>query len=145
MAFRFSLATVLRVRVIAEEREERMLQKILFEIAQLNEAVARTDAAMAELNSSRRTDLFKAVVGRHLHASYGGVEELRQRRIDLEAQLEKFEQLREIQVKAYEAARRDREMLTDMREERRGAYDVDVARNEQKTLDDNYIARRGRF
>jgi hypothetical protein len=36
-------------------------------------------------------------------------------------------------------------MLTDMREEKRGEYDSDLARDQQKTLDDNYIARRGRF
>jgi hypothetical protein len=36
-------------------------------------------------------------------------------------------------------------MLTDMREEKRTAYESDLARGEQKTLDDNYIARRGRI
>jgi len=145
MAFKFSLATVLRVRVIAEEREERLLQKILYEISQLNRAMRETEEAIAASNVTRLADRFKPVVGRHLHVSYGGVEELRQKRSDIEGQLEKFEQLRTIQVKAYEAARRDREMLTDMREEKRGVYDVALSRSEQKTLDDNYIARRGRF
>ena len=35
-------------------------------------------------------------------------------------------------------------MLTDMREKKRTAYDSDMSKREQKTLDDNYIARRGR-
>ena len=34
MSFQFSLAAVLKVRGILEEKEERMLQQILFELAQ---------------------------------------------------------------------------------------------------------------
>jgi flagellar FliJ protein len=145
MAFQFSLATVLRVRGVLEEREERMLQKILFEISQTLEAIARTDAEIAGSDASRRTDVFKPFIGRNFHASYGEVKELRQSRKDLELQIEKLEQLRDRQLIVYEGARRNREMLTDMREAKRGAYESDVARREQKTLDDNFIARRGRL
>jgi len=53
MGFQYSLATVLRVRGIVEEQEERMLQKILFEITQTLEAIARIDADLAELDASR--------------------------------------------------------------------------------------------
>jgi hypothetical protein len=35
--------------------------------------------------------------------------------------------------------------LTDMREKHRHVYNADLSKREQKTLDDNYIARRGRF
>jgi hypothetical protein len=31
-----------------------------------------------------------------------------------------------------------------MREKKRTAYDADMSKREQSTLDDNYIARRGR-
>jgi flagellar FliJ protein len=72
------------------------------------------------------------------------VHQLKQSRKDLEEQLQKLEQLRGKQLMVYEAARRGREMLTDMRQEQRGEYDSDMARREQKTLDDNHIARRGR-
>jgi flagellar export protein FliJ len=145
MAFQFSLATVLRVRGILEEREERMLQKILFEISQTLEILARTKAEIASSDASRLTDTFKTFLGRNVQASYGEVKELVQSREDLEGQIEKLEQLRDRQLIVYQQARRNREMLTDMREEKRTVYESDVARNEQKTLDDNYIARRGRF
>ena len=144
MAFQFSLDTVLRVRGIVEEREERILQKILFEISQSLETLTRTDVEIAESDASRRADVFKSNIGHHLHASYGAVRALKQNRKDLEGQIAKLEQLRERQLIVYAAARRNREMITDMREEKRGAYDSDMARREQKTLDDNYIARRGR-
>jgi flagellar export protein FliJ len=144
MAFQFPLATVLRFRGVLEEREERMLQRILFEISQVQEALARTDAQIADSDASRHANLFKPIVGHVLHASYGEVKELQQSRKDLEGHLVKLEQLRDKQFMVYAAARRDREMLTGMCEEKRGEYESDMARNEQKTIDDNYIARRGR-
>jgi len=128
-----------------EEREERMLQKILFEISQTLEALACTDAEIAGSDTARRADVFKPFIGRNLHASYGEVKELQQSRENLLVQIQKLEQLRDRQRIVYEVARRNREMLTDMREDKRGLYESDVARREQKTLDDNYIARRGRF
>jgi flagellar export protein FliJ len=143
MAFQFSLATVLRVRGIVEEREERLLQKILFELSQTLETLAQNDAEIDGSDASRRSDIFKPLVGHHIHASYGEVEELKQNRNELIGKIYKLKQLRDTQLKIYEAARRNREMLTDMREEKRSAYESDMARSEQKTLDDNYIARRG--
>jgi flagellar export protein FliJ len=145
MAFQFSLATVLRARGVLEEREERMLQKILFEISQTLETLARTDAEIAGSDTARCADVFKPFLGRNVHASYGEVKDLKQSRDDLQSKIEKLEQLRDRQRVVYEGARRNREMLSDMREEKRGVYESDVARREQKTLDDNYIARRGRF
>jgi flagellar FliJ protein len=144
MAFQFPLATVLRVRGVIEEREERMLQKILFEIAQTVEALARTDADIAGSNDARRADVLKPFIGRNLHASYGEVKELKQSRNDIAGQIEKLEELRGRQLTVYEKARRNREMLTDICEEKRGLYESNMARLEQKALDDNYIARRGR-
>lgn len=144
MTFQFSLATVLRVRRILEEQEERLLQKILFEITQTREALANIDAEIAGSNVSRLEDVFKPLVGRNLHTSYGELQELKQNKYNFEDQLQKLEQLRDQQLKIYEKARRNREMLTDMRNEKRSAYESDLARLEQKALDDNFIARRGR-
>jgi flagellar FliJ protein len=144
MAFQFSLATVLRVRGIIEEREEGRLQKILSDIARIFDDLERIDAQLAESDASRDADVFKPRIGLQVHAHYGEVKQLKQRRKDLEGQIKKLEQVRDAQLIVYEAARRDREMLTDMYEKNRTAYDSDMSKREQKTLDDNYIARRGR-
>jgi flagellar export protein FliJ len=144
MGFQFSLAAVLRVRGILEEQEERMLQRILFEITQTREALACTDSALGKVDVARREDVFKSIVGHNIHAAYGEIEELKQNKNDLEEKMAKLEQLRDQQVKIYEKARRNREMLTDMRDEKRSAYDSDMSRLEQKTLDDVFISRRGR-
>jgi flagellar FliJ protein len=144
MAFQFSLATVLRVRGIIEEQEERMLQKILSEIVRSNEALALTDAAIAKSDASRCADAFKPLLGHHLHASYGEVKELKENRKNIEEQINKLEQLRDRQIKIYEKARQNREMLSDMREEKRKEHESEIARLAQKTLDGIFISRRGR-
>ena len=145
MAFQFPLATVLRFRGVLEEREERMLQRILSEISQVQETLTSIDSQIADSDASRRADVFKPFAGHDLHASYGEVKELQQSRKNLEEQIGKLEQLRDRQFIAYSTARRDREILSEMREEKRSEYDSEMARNEQKTIDDNYNARRNRF
>jgi flagellar FliJ protein len=143
MGFQFSLETVLRVRGIVEEREERMLQQITFEISQTKERLAQIDAEITGLDAARRADVLKPSIGHNIHASYGELKALKQSREDQRAKVEKLEQLRKRQVAVYEAAHRNREMLTDMHDEKRNAYESDMARREQKTIDDNFIARRG--
>ena len=144
MAFEFALATVLRVRGIIEDREEGKLQKILFDISKILDDLEYIDTQLAESDASRHADVFKDRIGFQVHASYEEVKGLKQRRKDLEGQIQKLEQARDEQLIVYEAARRDREMLTDMRAKKRTAYDADMSKREQSTLDDNYIARRGR-
>jgi flagellar export protein FliJ len=144
MAFEFSLAAVLRIRGIIEEREEGILQKILFDIAQAFETLERADMQLAQSDASRVEELLKPSLGRQVHAAYSELRELKERREELATQIRKLELARDGQLLVYEAARRDREMLTDMREKKRTAYESDINRREQKTLDDNYIARRDR-
>jgi flagellar FliJ protein len=144
MPFHFSLATILRVRVIIEEREETKLQKILFDLSEILRDLERTDAQLAETDASRQADVLKPCIGLQVHASYGKVKELNQLRKDLASQIQELELARDNQLIVYDAARRNREMLTDMREKKRTAYDSDISKREQKVLDDNYIVRRGR-
>lgn len=144
MGFQFSLATVLRVRGIIEEQEERMLLRILSEIARAKEALELTDAAIAKVDASRCADVFKPVLGHNLHAIYGEAKDLKKNRENIEEQIIKLEQLRDKQIKIFEKARGNREMLSDMREEKRSEYELDIARLQQKTLDDVFNSRRRR-
>jgi flagellar export protein FliJ len=145
MAYKFPLATVLRVRGIIEEREEGILQKILFDISKVFDTLERTDSSLSESETSRYNEILKPSTGLQLQVSYGEVKALKQLRKDLEAQIQKLELERDEQLIVYQAARQNREMLTDMLEKHRNTYNSDLNKREQKTLDDNYIARRGRF
>ena len=128
MSFQFPLATVLRVRGVVEEKEERMLQQINAEIAQAREVLEHIATEIAELDVSRSTEVFKARVGHNIHASYGRMNELKQNRKMFEDQLAKLEGLRDRQIAIYESARRNREVLTNMHDEKRTAYESDLAR-----------------
>jgi flagellar export protein FliJ len=144
MAFHFSLATVLRVRTIIEEREEGILQKILFDISKVFDDLERIDERIEEADNARHAEALKPCIGLDVHTRYGEVKDLKQRRKDFEDKIQKLEEARDKQLAIYEAARRNREMVTDMREKKRTAHDAEMTKREQKTLDDNYISRRGR-
>lgn len=142
MPFEFTLQAVLRARIVIEEREERLLQKILIEITQCIREMARLDAEIERLNSARKGTVLQASLGRTLHGQYGEMQELKRVRDLLTGQVEKFEELKDIQLKVYYTARQNRELLTEMRSTKREAYSNDLAHREQSTLDDNFIARR---
>ena len=145
MAFHFALGTVLRVRDIVEAKEERVLQTILFEISKTRDALARVQKEIEAAVISRNAGALDRSLALELHASYGELNQLRARSEELAEQIRKFEILRDKQVIIFEQARRNREMLTDMRAKKLNAYESDIARGEQKIMDDNFIARRGRL
>ncbi len=142
MAFQFTLHAVLRARVIVEEREERLLQKVLVEIAQCNREIEILDSEMVRVNESRTGAVMQQSLGRTLHGHYGEMQELMRVRKLLVGQVEKLEELKAMQLGVYNAARQNRELLTEMKATKREAYDTDLSRREQSTLDDNFIARR---
>lgn len=142
MAFQFSLLSVLRARVIAEEREERLLQKILVEIAQTSRDMEQLQEQLVRLNARRVAGVFALSEAKSIHEHYGQVQELQRVRDLLQDQLLKLNQLKDLQMEIYNAARRDSELLSDMRDNARGEYNADLARREQSMLDDNFIARR---
>ena len=142
MAFEFTLQAVLRARIIIEEREERLLQKILIEIAQCTREIARLDVEMERVNAARKGAVLQASLGRTLHGEYGEMQELKRVRDLLTEQVDKFEELKDIQLRVYYTARQNRELLTEMRSTKREVYNSDLAHREQSTLDDNFIARR---
>jgi len=142
MAFQFTLHSVLRARIIVEEREERLLQKILVEIAQCTREITRLDEEMVSVNKGREENVHQQTLGRTLHGQYGEMQELMRVRDLLVGQVERLEELKAMQLSVYNTARQNRELLTDMRATKREAYDTDLSRREQSVLDDNFIARR---
>jgi flagellar export protein FliJ len=144
MPFEFSLAGVLRVRAVIEEREDNVLHAILSEIAQTSDSLEQIATQLAECYAARLSAIFKPSIALDFHATYGEVEQLKQRQKELETQMQKLEQARTAQLVVYQAARRNREMLTDMRDKERISYGSAMTKREQKAADDNFIARRTR-
>ncbi len=142
MAFRFPLAAVLRLREIHEQREERLLTQILTQMNQARETIVSLDEQIAGAAIAREAALRERMSVAELHAAYGMEALLKERRAFTEQQLAQFTVLRDKQIQVYQAAHRDREVLSKMWQQQKDAFAADLARREQKSLDDLFLSRR---
>lgn len=141
MAFRFPLESVLRVRESLEKREELALQKIQMQIAQTQNLIENADKQLARIHAARADALENPVPARTLHLlqlEEEGVNEIKKSLFQSLAELEK----QSVQQKAvYQAAHSNRQMLTDMKDQRRTEFDLEQTKTQQKRLDDIFAAR----
>jgi flagellar export protein FliJ len=144
MGFQFPLAAVLRVRESIEKREERVLQSIQKNVARTLQQVEELSVAIGGAHRGRELALQQTISGGHLHSLLWEEQSAEQRLKSMLGQLQALEQEREKQMKVYQVAHRNREMLTDMMKKQKGIYDREWLREEQKRLDDIFMARRHR-
>ena len=128
MPFRFPLAAVLLVRENAETREERALKKIQIELTRTARQVEELDAAMAHAHDAREHALQEPIPSFQLHEYQRQIEEAAEKKKSLLHQLRIQRQELGRQMRIYQGAHRDREMLTGMLKEQREAYDQEQAR-----------------
>jgi flagellar FliJ protein len=141
MAFRFSLATVLRVREIAEEKEERLLTQILAQIAKTKQELNDLKAQVDMLLRRTEAELATSISAAQLHITYGQMRALELMQKDVSEQLVKLELLRDQQMKIYAAARRNRQVISQLREDQIERFRYTLSRQEQALMDDNFAAR----
>ncbi len=144
MPFRFSLATVLRIRESLEKREERALQKIQLEMAHVLRQIEELNAEIAKSHEMREQKMTQPIPASHLHMLLWQVQAAGEKRVVLFQNLLVLEQQRDQQIKVYQQAHQNRETLTDMSNQQRDIYEQEQARDEQKSLDDIFMARRHR-
>ena len=144
MPFQFRLATVLRVRESLEKREERTLQIMQLEIVRVLHRVEALSAAIAYAHEAREQAMQSSIPAGHLHCLLWEEQSAAEQRKHLLDNLQRLELERDLQMKVYQDAHRNREMLTDMLHEQREVYVRESMRNQQKQLDDIFIARRYR-
>ncbi len=141
MAFQFSLAAVLRLREIEEQREERALMEILVELARTREKITALAAQGADAVRRREISLAASLPAAELNTLYARVQLAKKQREVAEEQLRSLEAHRATQTARYQAARQARELLTGMRDEQRTSFMATRARQEQKSLDDIFSSR----
>jgi flagellar FliJ protein len=144
MAYRFPLATVLRVRENLEKREERALQKIQLEVARVLRQLDELSAEIAKAHDAREQVMQRPIAAGQLQALLWAMQATVEKRKTLVHHLHTLEQERDKQMNVYRAVHRDREMLTDMFDRQSDAYEQEQDRSEQKKLDDIFIARHSR-
>jgi flagellar export protein FliJ len=142
MAFRFPLATVLRVRESLEKREERALQRIQLEMARVARRMEDLTEAMTQAYGARNQALQQALPAGQLHTMLWEAQAAVEAKNALRITLQGLEEQRLKQMKVYLAAHREHETMINLFNEQRNAYEVEQTRAQQKYLDDIFIARR---
>ena len=141
MAFKFSLATVLRVREIAEDKEERLLTQILGQIAKTKQELNDLQSQVDMLLRRSENELASSISAAQLHITYGQMRALEVMQKDVAEQLTKLEMLRDQQMKVFATARRNREVISQLREDQMERFKYELSRQEQALMDDNFSAR----
>jgi flagellar export protein FliJ len=141
MAFRFTLDAVLRFRESVEHSEEAVLLRIVQQIVETEQQLDQVEAEQVRIRESREQDLALKLPGVHLMDIAMRELELKTAADGLRSQLRQLEQERVNQLAVYQTARRDRQVLTELRQQQRQRHQLEQKRQEQKTLDDLFLAR----
>jgi flagellar export protein FliJ len=141
MAFRFSLAAVLKYRKSLEQREYIALGRVHQEIAQVDLQLQQCEAWRSEAMRRRETETVSGIVSVHLQDAYERERGLESQRDDLQVKRQELNVKRVQCLKAYELARQKREILEELHSQQLQAYILDQSRREQRRVDDMFLAR----
>lgn len=141
MAFRFKLDAVLRFRESVERTEEAVLHRIVREIAEAQLELEQIDLRQAHLREQRERDLAQTLPAVHLLEIAEQEQRLNQIAEGIRTKLLQLDIQRIKQMAVYRSAHQDRQVLSELREQQQRSYGVEQRRQEQKMLDDMFLAR----
>jgi flagellar export protein FliJ len=141
MPFRFKLDAVLRFREGVERTEEAALHRIFQEIADVERQLQEIDLKQFHLREQREHDLVQKLPAVHLMEIVEQEEMLNKTVDELRLRLQQLHTQRIEQLAVYQAAHGDRQVLSELREQQQRAHALDQNRQEQKMLDDIFLAR----
>lgn len=144
MGFCFPLATVLRIREITEQREERLLGQILSQIAQAHQTLSDIEMQSRNLLAQREAALKHSATGMEVVTFDGQLRQLAAIQVAGKEHLAQLMLLREKQIHIYEAAHRNRELLSSIKTTQLEEFQRLRAKQEQNAMDDNFSSRRNR-
>jgi flagellar export protein FliJ len=141
MPFRFSLAPVLKLREALEERELHHLEQTQHQIASVVQLLESLKHEQSSAVLNRESALTKGAPAADLHFHELLRRGMNARQSILEKMLADLQVHRTQQLERYEAAKRNREVLSDLRDRRRAAKESKAAREQQRITDDSFLAR----
>jgi len=141
MAFRFKLDAVLRFREGVEHAEEAALYRVVREIANAETELQQVKINQDRLREQRERELTLKLPAVHLLEIAEREFEFKNAAEALRLRLQKVETKRVKQLYIYQDAHRERLVLSQLRDQQRKAYELEQRRQEQKTLDDLFLAR----
>jgi flagellar FliJ protein len=141
VAFRFSLASVLRVRESIERREELALQKAELEVARVRRRIDELTGEIAKAIDAREKALQQPIQAHRLQNMDAEISSAAEAKQTLLETLQTLQQQRDAQMKLYQAAYNGRRMLTDLSAQQKTEYELEQDRAQQKRLDDIFASR----
>jgi flagellar export protein FliJ len=141
MPFRFSLAPVLKLRGALEERELHKLEQTQHQIAGVVHLLESLGHEQSSARINREAALAKGSPAADLHFHELLRRGMNARQSILEKMLDDLQVHRTRHLECYEAAKRGREVLSDLRDRRRAAHESKAARQQQRVTDDSFLAR----
>ena len=142
MAFRFTLAPLLRLRQSIERQRTLKLQEANVEVSRAQEKLAQLERSLSESTQSDATVLQAGRTGAELQFASILRENLHQYRQELQSDVRKLELLRQQALGEYHEAYRDREVLETLRARERRVYQREQLRRQQQELDATYLLQR---
>jgi flagellar export protein FliJ len=141
MAFRFSLETLLRLR-ISQERAERMkLKAVISEQSLARTRLQEISEGSAFLYRDFQERLRSGMAGAELQLEIEREANVKSACKDLGARIAEIEQRRVTQLQSFRQARRNRESIENLRLRQLELYRVEQGRREQRDLDDLFLMR----
>ncbi|HEY2545800.1 MAG TPA: hypothetical protein VGI46_07040 [Candidatus Acidoferrum sp.] len=141
MAFRYSLQSLLRLRQSIERQEEQRLFAFAAVVARLRAEIEQFQQEELEARRAELQEMSPASSGASLqYAAYCRLA-FETASSKLELQLREAEGKRLAQLRVYQTSRQKSEILRGLRERQEAAYELDLARREQQTLDEAFLIR----
>ncbi|HUB29867.1 MAG TPA: flagellar export protein FliJ [Terracidiphilus sp.] len=141
MPFQFTLATLLRVRESIEKREEIALQRAEAEVVRARQQIEELTSRIAHAAEAREKALQAPIKAHELQNMEAELNAVVAARTALIQRLQVLKEQREAQMKRYQAAYSNRQMLTDLSTQQRNEYEQEETRAQQKRIDDIFAAR----
>jgi len=139
--FQFTLATLLRVRESIEKREEIALQRAEAEVVRARQQIEELTSRIAHAAEAREKALQAPIKAHELQNMEAELNAVVAARTALIQRLQVLKEQREAQMKRYQAAYSNRQMLTDLSTQQRNEYEQEETRAQQKRIDDIFAAR----
>jgi flagellar export protein FliJ len=141
MAFRFSLAAVLKYREELEKREERTLEQRREALAHLKARLEKVKESQLRLISEREALLGRGVLGDDLHHTTDQRQQIARLEEYLLSQISASMLDYKKQMKVFLAARQKWEILDELKNTQEDSYSQEQDRRDQQNVDEIFIAR----
>jgi flagellar export protein FliJ len=141
MAFHFPLHAVLHIRQSIEHQQELRLRAANQRVARVRGLIEHLEGSRQELHSTQSAELSAGTTAAELRFELQCDAELLRHRRELEHQLAGLQQVRDQQREIFQQARRARETLECVRDQKLRLYEKEALRREQRNLDDLFLLR----